>query len=148
MVTCIRLCHFFKISHPWFAISEESFLSPLLKLTHDAVTQLDFVNIQLGVYEVGSCQVMKVDRLQPRQSWDNLCHQILCKAKIHFMSLLSFNKSSTNQLPENGHKWTYVRGISLNHCCSSLVQCSILYACSGEVKIFFCNHNTNVLCVW
>lgn len=51
------------------------------------------------------------------------------------MSLLSFNKNNTDKILENVRKWTYMRGISLNHSCSSLVQCSI-YMHGLEKKYF------------
>lgn len=64
----------------------------------------------------------------------SLYHKLLCKVRIHFMSLLSFNKNCINKLPEKRHIWTYIRGSSLNLSGSSLVQCNILHVCSGEEK--------------
>lgn len=48
----------------------------------DQAMLLDFINIQLTVYEAGPCQVMKGDRLQPPQNWDNQPHSTPLLASV------------------------------------------------------------------
>lgn len=108
---------------------------------------LVFITVQLAVKAVGLCQVMKVDRLESHITGTvnraTILGQLLCEARVHFMSSCHLIKTAVNADQKDSHKWTYVKAISPNHSANFLASMQrFLYCCQRGIEMCLCNHNT------